>query len=171
MYAIVDDLSNNTISNVRSGILTKKVVTVDTSNILHINQDAIDYTTKKGWIVDFINSGERIAGDPQLVGGVLVFTTNIPSPFACSSVGYIYTINGTNGGELPIQAFSKTGNYAFSGKSLGLNLTSRPVIVQMPDGTIDALLHNADNSISTITLPTSSKTKVKIGSWKEIIRK
>lgn len=174
IYAIVDRLDNTTITNLRTTSLLKKTVTVDAGTLnRHISQEAMDWSTYRGWYFDLPASSERVAGDIQILNGVLVFASNIPSISACSSSAFLYSISAENGGELPIQVFveaglSSTGG-TYSGQSVGSNLTTKPVLIELPNGVIDALIHSADNSISSYQVPTSTKQSAKIISWREVI--
>ncbi len=167
VYAIVDDGTGTPVSPLRSK-LTAKTLTVSAGGIRNINSDAIDWTNSYGWYFD-LPAGERVSGDPTVVYGTLIFTSNQPSPVACSSGSFLYAVDITTGGQVAQSSFA-TGELPWTGKSLAQSLSTRPVVVVLPSGQINSLVRSADGGIMSNRLPLSWNRNVKKVSWKEIVR-
>jgi hypothetical protein len=78
-------------------------------------------------------------------------------------------VDAGSGGQLP-QAGFMPGETAWSGKQLGANFAAEPVIALLQSGTIEALTHGSDNSLSVTRLPISGNSKIQRITWKEIFR-
>jgi type IV pilus assembly protein PilY1 len=168
MYALVDDRSASpTIASPRTQ-LTQKTLTIGAGGIRNINSDTVDWTNSKGWYFDF-PTGERVTGDPVVAYGSLVFTTNLPSPVACSSGSYLYAVNVATGGQLPSSNFAP-GETAWTGKYVAQSLATRPVVVVLPSGQINSLIRAGDGSIVSDRLPLAWNRQVRKAGWKEILR-
>jgi type IV pilus assembly protein PilY1 len=168
VYAIVDDgTATPQVSPLRSK-LTRKTLTVAAGGIRNINSDAVDWSNSYGWYFD-LPAGERMSGDPTAVYGTLIFTTNQPSPVACSSGSFLYAVDINTGGQVAPSAFA-TGEVPWTGRSLGQSLSTRPVVIVLPDGQIKSLVRSGDGGIMSDRLPLSWNRQVKKVSWKEIIR-
>ena len=135
----------------------------------NIDPSKVDYTTYRGWYFDLPGSGERVNASPSAAFGVLVFSTNQPSTTACSSQSYLYAVDLGTGGQLPTSAFAP-GETAWSGKSLGQSLASRPVIVVLPNGSVQSITHKSDTSLTSSRLPVQLGGKVRKVGWTEIFR-
>jgi type IV pilus assembly protein PilY1 len=168
VYAIVDNGTTTPLVNPLRTKLTQKTLTVAAGGIRNINSDAIDWINGSGWYFD-LPAGERVTGDPTLAYGTLIFTTNQPSPIACSSGSFLYAVDATTGGQVAIGNFA-TGETPWTGKSIAQSLSTRPVVVVLPSGQINSLVRSADGGIMSNRLPLSWNRKVKKVSWKEIIR-
>jgi type IV pilus assembly protein PilY1 len=168
VYAIVDDgTAAPQVSPLRSK-LTHKILTVAPGGIRNVNSDAVDWTNSSGWYFD-LPAGERVSGDPTAVYGTLIFTTNQPSPVACSSGSFLYAVDINTGGQVAQSNFA-TGEVGWTGKSLAQSLSTRPVVVVLPSGQVNSLVRSADGGIMSNRLPLSWNRQVKKVSWKEIIR-
>ncbi len=55
-----------------------------------LTQNAVDYSTKKGWYISLTDNGERAINNPIIRSGYVFFNTNVPSDDACASGGYGY---------------------------------------------------------------------------------
>lgn len=169
VYAVVDNMTTSpTIAAPRSDLRNKPVST-SAGGIRNIDPTQVDYTTYRGWYFDLPGPGERVNTAPTAAFGALVFTTNQPSAVACSSQSYLYAVDLASGGQLPTRAFA-AGETPWSGKSLGSNLASRPVIVVLPDGSVQSITHKSDTTLTTSRLPVSLGGQVKKVGWKEIFR-
>jgi type IV pilus assembly protein PilY1 len=91
-YAIKDDNSGATFVNPRSQttLMVQQTITTDTAaGTRSVGTTAsVDFGTKRGWFVDLPDTGERINIDSQLVQGVLLVPSIVPSNTACSPGGY-----------------------------------------------------------------------------------
>jgi type IV pilus assembly protein PilY1 len=169
MYTIVDD--GTALGNVRGGTLVRRSVTVAVNQNRNIVGDPVDYTTKRGWYFDFPGVGERANTDPSIAFGSLAFTTNQPSAVECSSKNYIYAIDERNGVQAPDKNFDTVTGLPWAGMYLGTTIASRPVLIALPSGKVDALVHQADNSVATVRLPITGGAEVaKRLSWREVLR-
>jgi type IV pilus assembly protein PilY1 len=168
VYAIVDDGTASPLVSPLRTKLTRKNLTIAAGGLRNINADAVDWLSTYGWYFD-LPAGERLSGDPTLVYGTLVFTTNQPSPIACTSGSFLYAVDATTGGQVA-QANFATGETPWTGKALAQSLSTRPVVVVLPSGQINSLVRSADGGIMSNRLPLSWNRKVKKVSWKEIIR-
>ncbi len=134
IYALVDDLTATpTIAAPRTA-LYHKTVAVGAGNVRNIPSDAVDLAAYRGWYFDLPGSGERLTDDLSAVFGALVFATNQPSPVACNAKSYIYAVDAAHGGQLPSAGFL-SGETAWTGKQLGANFASQPVIAMLASGT------------------------------------
>jgi len=169
VYGVVDDMSASpTIAAPRTNLLNKPVTTA-AGGIRNIDPSVVDYSRYRGWYFDLPGPGERVNTAATAAFGALVFTTNQPSAIACSSQSYLYAVDLATGGQLPTQAFA-AGETPWSGKSLGSSLASRPVIVVLPDGSVQSITHKSDTTLTTSRLPVNMGGKVKKVGWKEIFR-
>jgi len=163
MYALVDNASANpSISPLRSNLVIRSVI----NNT--VTGSAVDYAAKRGWVIDFPSQGERVTNEPILAFGTLIFTTNLPSAIACSAKSFLYALDLINGTQLkPLY----TGQEVPPARQLiGEFLTTRPVIVVLPNGKVHALTHNADNSVLSLELPTDATKSARKIAWKEVLR-
>ncbi len=169
VYGIVDDLSGTPLISAPRSELRNKAVTVGGGGIRNIDPSKVDYTAYRGWYFDLPGTGERVNAAPSAAFGVLVFSTNQPSTTACSSQSYLYAVDMSTGGQLPSSVFAP-GETAWSGKSLGQSLASRPVIVVLPGGSVQSITHKSDTSLTSSRLPVQLTGKVRKVGWTEIFR-
>ena len=167
VYAMVDNGTGATISPLRSKLM-RKTVTVGAGGIRNINSDVVDWQNSSGWYFD-LPAGERVANDPVVVYGTLVFTSNMPSAAACSSGSYLYAVDVNTGGQVAASNFAP-GETKWTGKFSAQSLATRPVVIVLPNGQINSLVRSSDGGIVSSRLPLSWNRKVKKISWKEIIR-
>ena len=113
-----------------------------------ITTATVDPTATNGWYLDLsLHSGERVVTAPLLAGGVLTFTTDIPSSTACIPGGssWLYNLDYTTGGtytNLSTEISTPVG------QSLGNELASRPVLIVLPNGT-EAVIVRLSGSVGT----------------------
>ena len=115
--------------------------------------NAVNWANDNGWYVDFLSAGERSATDSTLGLGSLLFTTIRPqssSVSACGAEGtdtsasFLYVLNYLTGAAV-------VGANTVSGVSLGSGIVTRPVMVELSDGTVMALVRTSTGSASTGT--------------------
>jgi type IV pilus assembly protein PilY1 len=161
-YAVKDNLDTNTFGNPRlsTSNFVQQTLTVGTcpsdapitvcqpSQEVRLSTDnAVDWSTKNGWYLDFLTGGERSSTDPSLALGTLLFTTITPQSSSGSACGattgtaasFIYALNYLTGGPV-------SGAYGVSGISLGSGLVTRPVMIEQADGTVRALIRTPASS-------------------------
>ncbi len=130
------------------------------------SHNAVDLGSNNGWFVDFPQGGERANTDPSLVFGTLVFTTNKPDSSACTAGGYsfLYFLDYRTGGAV---SSSTTGVVA---KAIGNAFATRPTVVQLPDGSLRALVRMSDVSTVVADIPIGNGSMVtRRVSWREIV--
>jgi len=101
VYAIQDQGSPIT-ATLRSTLVQQSVIAAtDGSGNENIKTPyaTVDLTVSDGWFIDLPNAGERALSTPQLVGGMLMFSTVIPQLQPCNGGcgGFIYAVNQFNG--------------------------------------------------------------------------
>ena len=180
LYGLVDDMSTApTIAPLRgdSGELQEQTLSApfsvtDTSGNTTVQRTASNAKVvlagagkKRGWYIDLNVAGERINTDPQLALGSLVFTSNIPSGELCVPGGssYLNILDYRTGGALDATLL------AWSSKSLGRALASRPVLVQLPSGKLRALIRlSSDKTIAEGVPVPLAKPPMRRVSWREL---
>lgn len=164
MYALVDPRDGTTLPDPLLGSLVAQTYTT-AGTIRTFSANAVSYPTKKGWYTNF-TGGERIVTDSALASGVLVFTSNIPSTTPCIPGGssYLYALDYQTGGQV--------ANAAFGGKFQGSALASRPVLIQLPNGSVKAIVRLSDTTTVITDVPTTgTATAGRRVSWRELIDK
>jgi type IV pilus assembly protein PilY1 len=136
----------------------------------------VDWATQSGWFVDFLTGGERAATDPSLGLGTLVFTTNLPSISSGTACGdpskavtnsFLYAFNYITG-----KAVEGASNVA--GVSLGNGTVTRPVLIELADGTVRTLtrISNGSQGGNTIVgkppIAAGKGTGLRKVSWREL---
>jgi type IV pilus assembly protein PilY1 len=83
------------------------VVALGGNNYRTVTNNAIDWSSEHGWYMDLPTSGERVAVDPILRDGRIVFTTLIPdsSPCTAGGTGWLMELDFKTGGQLPSAPF------------------------------------------------------------------
>lgn len=198
-YAVVDSGGSTTLTTPRtSGSGFVKQVLTDTtcpttasSSVCEQGQvvrtstsNPVDWTSNKGWYMDFLGAGERASTDPSLGLGTLLFTTNLPSltsgsvcgdPSTSGAKSFLYSLNYKTGGAV-------TNASGVAGVSLGDGAVTRPVMILMADGTVRALTrvsnglssgdsNSTDQGQTVITTPPIDKgagSGLRRVSWREL---
>jgi type IV pilus assembly protein PilY1 len=169
VYTVMDD--GTSLGSVRGGSLVRRTAVVGADQNRTVTGSAIDWTTKRGWYFDLPGAGERANTDPSVAFGALTFTTNQPSPVECSSKNFLYVLDETQGVQEPDRNFDSVTGLPWAGKFLGNTIASRPVLISLPSGRVDALVHRADNTVATVRLPITGSASVERRlSWREILR-
>lgn len=86
LYAIKDDNASATLVNPRTTLVAQTLTTSGANRTATNN--TVDFTTGRGWFVDFPDSGERQNVAGQLVLGTLLIPTTVPLNTPCSPGGY-----------------------------------------------------------------------------------
>jgi type IV pilus assembly protein PilY1 len=167
MYGLVDPRDGTTLPDPLLGTLIQQTYTTASDGTRTFTTNAVDYTTKNGWYVNF-TGGERLVTDPSLAAGVLAFTSDTPSTTACIPGGSsnLYTLDYQTGGGITV------GGVTYGGTFLGNALASRPVLIQLPDGKIKAIIRLSDSTTVTKDVPaTATSQPGRRVSWRELIDK
>ena len=142
-----------TVSNSTCPTGTATSVCVPNQVVRTSSNNAVDWTTSNGWYLDFLSGGERASTDSTLGLGSLLFTTIRPqssSVSACGAPGtdtsasFLYVLNFLTGAAV-------VGANTVSGVSLGSGIVTRPVMIELSDGTVMALVRTSTSSVSTGT--------------------
>lgn len=179
-YAIKDDLT----ATVGLGVLrtnpsmVKQTLTsgvnADGKNIRTNSNNAVDWSTKIGWYLDFPASGERAFTDPSLALGTVSFTTNIPAlgdPCSGGGISWLYQLDWKTGGAVLTADKSSTGQMV-AAEFLANEFATRPVLVQLPSGKVVQLVQlnkGGDKSIVVDGLWFTSAARGRRSGWREII--
>lgn len=130
-----------------------------------LSANTVDYSTKKGWYIDLPSTGERVNTNPAIALSALIFTTNIPSSTVCQPGGssYEYFVNVKTGGLVD------NSTVPWSGEFVANALSSRPVLIQLPNGKVVSLDRTSDaNTVKEdvpVSAPGSTPRRV---SWREL---
>lgn len=104
IYAIKDDDATSTFVNPRtSSTMVNQTLTAATNTATRTaSGNAVDFGSKRGWYVDFPESGERVNVDGKLVQGNLLIPTVVPSSTICSpgGHGWLNSFNYMTGGAI-----------------------------------------------------------------------
>lgn len=86
LYAIKDD-NTGELGDPRSSMVEQTMSNNGVTRSVP-NAQAVNFTTGRGWYIDFPDVGERVNIDGQLVLGTLIAPSIVPSPTICSPGGY-----------------------------------------------------------------------------------
>lgn len=140
---------------------------------------------KKGWYVDLLQppsataQGERMVGDPFLLGRVLVAASIIPSADPCSGggTGYLNGIDAFTGTSVSTPFFDANGNNNFDDDKVGTGTGEVPVGsidpgVAMPTSPtiIESLVVVGGSAGGTGAVKVSNPVLKARISWREILR-
>lgn len=170
-YGIKDDLSvptfpNPVISALRSNLVAQTVSKNATTGQATVTSNTVDLGTKAGWVVDFVDNGERSVTNPVLSGGVLGFTTIIPDQSDLCVPGgssWLWFLDYATGGKVINSTLP-------SGSRLGTGLASRLVLVRLPSGKIVALIRR-DQKVDKEDFPSNpDAASSRRMSWRELVQ-
>lgn len=162
VYAITD--TGTPVTNVRTALEQRTLVVSGSSRTL--NAAAPDWIAKRGWFFD-LPAGEVANTDSQLGQGALWFTSNKPDRTACSSESYLYVVDVATGSQRPNDTFV---GQPWTGTQLGPVLAAKPVLAQLPDGSMIALTHKMDNTIDTRRMLPPRNPNPRRAAWREVLR-
>lgn len=101
VYAIKDPLDATALGDVHaSSTMVAQTLSQAGPNLPRtVTNNAVDWSTKNGWYVDLIGSGERVNVDMQVIFQTLSVATNTPNNDACTAGGssYLYSFNIATG--------------------------------------------------------------------------
>jgi type IV pilus assembly protein PilY1 len=172
IYAIKDTLTETGWGAVRSNpLLVNQTATVATTGVnvgkVEGSNNAVDWSSKIGWRLDFPNARERVAINMSLQFNTLAVPTAVPNGDACSSGGgsWLYFLNVASGSAL------------LNGNVVGTQLSSTAIIaglswLRLSDGTSKIVVQDTSGSLRTVEPPASSssvKGPLHRTSWRELI--
>jgi len=108
-----------------------------------VSSKPVDFAVNAGWYIDFPALGERNNTDPIISKGTVILTTNLPSLSSCQIGGssFLYQLDYLSGSAGGIAASSGVG-----GIGMGNELSSRPVIAMLHDGTVKIYVQGSSGS-------------------------
>lgn len=132
IYAILDDNATTTLNDPRSSLVAQTLTTVGATRTATNN--AVDFTTGRGWYVDLPDVGERQNVDGRLESGTLLVPTTVPENSVCSPGGYSWMnfFNYLNGG--PVDTTTNEVSSKTNAPIVGINvyyIDGRPVVSQV----------------------------------------
>ncbi|MEO8135181.1 MAG: PilC/PilY family type IV pilus protein [Betaproteobacteria bacterium] len=115
------------------------------------SSNAVDWSTKNGWYVDFLTGGERSTNNPSLQLGTLLFTTITPLANSANPCGddagtaasFLYALDYSTGGAVG-GASGASGGVA--GIGIGNTLATAPIFTELSDGSVVALVRTSNPS-------------------------
>ncbi len=171
-YGLKDDLTvptfpNPVITSLRSNLVSQVITKNAGTGTATVTSNTVDLGTKAGWVLDFTDNGERSVTNPVLSGGVLSFTTNIPSqadPCIPGGSSWVWFLDYATGGKV-------INSSASSGISMGNVLSSRVVLVRLPNGDIIGLIRGSDAITRRVDPPNNVDTTTgRRMSWRELVQ-
>ncbi|MDE2395241.1 MAG: pilus assembly protein PilY [Burkholderiales bacterium] len=172
IYAIKDSLASSGLGDVRAGntLVQQKFsdAAVQGGGAIRLaTSNPVDWSSKNGWYVDFLSSGERTNVDLALTLNVLSVVSNVPSTDACDAGGksWLYHLDiGT--GTAPANAPDRA-----AGLYLGDVMSVGQTVVQLPsNGQTVTITTESNGSLLTTSLPPPPVTgAVRRTSWRELV--
>jgi type IV pilus assembly protein PilY1 len=163
MYALKDDLSDAPLIVAPRSDLVQQVIT-KSGTFAQITSNPVDFNTKKGWYVDFPDTGERIITNPTLAVGVLSFTTNIPDgtdPCLPGGRSWLYAIDFRTGSFVP--------GATYAGRFFANALASRVNTIRVGTG-LKGLIRTSEGKTEVADEPgRTGLVGAKRKSWREVI--
>jgi type IV pilus assembly protein PilY1 len=135
LYGVWDDGTSNSLQ--RSNLVQQSVtgvVSLAGANYRTVTNNPINWASDHGWYMDLPTSGERVAVDPILRDGRIVFTTLIPdsSPCTAGGTGWLMELDYKNGGQLPSAPFDTNNDGTVNGSDALIAGTQLSVISSSP---------------------------------------
>ena len=108
------DISSQTTVTARSQLLQQTATNVTVGSTVNrvVSNNAADWTTHRGWYMDFPTSGERSVFRPLLLSARLIYTTLIPSGVACTFGGssFLMVVDPITGGRIDSAVLDTSGD-------------------------------------------------------------
>lgn len=104
-----------------------------------VSANTLSWSTKKGWYMNLPETGERVAFNPQVLGGnLLKFVSAIPSADVCESGGtsWDYYIDALTGGRLTWSPYVELPGLATFGGTSAYASARKSAIGITPPGTV-----------------------------------
>lgn len=177
LYGLKDDLTatsgiGNPRASSNAAVIKARSFTTTTNSagksIRTISGDAINWSSDKGWYVDFSTAGERINVDMQLQYNILTAATNVPEDNACTSGGYgwLYYFDIETGKHVTTAADSAVG-YRLSANALVAGIKT----IKLQNGKTVTIVSNSEGGMTVEAAP--SPTGAAAGAarrtmWREI---
>ena len=177
LYAIKDDDLSTSLGNARPGLVPQIITGAGTTRKV-VSAAAVNFSTERGWLVDFPDPGERMNIDPGLVNGVLLAPTIVPGSTSCSPGGYGWFnyFDYKTGGALPLSA-GVVSQY-LAAPAVGFNIVydvkSKPTVTVVeadnPTPRVLKIPVSSGGNRSTLFDINTDGTYGKKSIWRELIR-
>ncbi|MBI5188161.1 MAG: hypothetical protein HZA07_03685, partial [Nitrospirae bacterium] len=124
-----------------------------------------------GWYVNFATAGERSLFKPLVLGGLVIWTTYIPSTDLCAfeGSGRLYATYYKTGTAYYQYVFEQTGTTVLRDISLGTGVPSSPAATVTGESTIMGFVQQSSGAIVQIEQTTPSAVKSGFAGWKQEI--
>lgn len=179
-YGVWDNGTTSTIANLVQQTVTGTVVKSGQS-YRQTSSNNVDYTSKKGWYLTLPITGERVVTNSVITGGLVYFSSIIPSTNDCSYGGtsWLMELNYNNGAAPYTAAFDtnndgtiNTNDTIVSG--IGYQaISSSPTILTglgSASSPINMVYTNQSNSLINTALTAGSRLSSRRVSWREIYK-
>ena len=155
------------------------VVTLSGKRYRTVSNNVVNWASKYGWYLDLPVSGERVAVDPLLRDGRVVFTTLIPdsSPCTAGGTGWLMELDFASGSQLGSAPFDTNNDNTIDGTDARtggqeLQVISSSPVAQGGYGTESNPLENKYLNQSTgnvvRVLESASRSGSRRTSWREL---
>ncbi len=175
VYAIKDPLTNTPLGDVHArSDMVAQTLTENSAHARTVTNNPVDWSSKIGWRVDLVTTGERVNIDMRLALTTLVVGSNAPSNNACVAGGtsYLYQFDIASGGALP-SANGIAGVWLGNSYAVGIGLMQLYSQANGGAGTGETIvrLQRGDGGVSTspVDRPSSSSVSGRRTSWRELI--
>jgi type IV pilus assembly protein PilY1 len=194
-YGVWDKLDGTT-TVARSELVTQTKVSeaqLGTTTYRKTSSNPIDWTTKRGWVFDLPDTGERSAYDTIVRNENAIVTSLVPSLIPCDAGGYSWSTEfNIVTGAAPAQAvfdLDNDGVFESSSKKLKVGISPAPTFIPLAGKKVSYQYHSGSKQLAEETLTDEEKAKKKcqgLGSiecgvhadfsqgrntWREIIKK
>lgn len=179
-YGVWDNGTTSTIANLVQQTVTGTVVKSGQS-YRQTSSNNVDYTSKKGWYLTLPITGERVVTNSVITGGLVYFSSIIPSTNDCSYGGtsWLMELNYNNGAAPYTAAFDtnndgtiNTNDTIVSG--IGYQaISSSPTILTglgSASSPINMVYTNQSNGLINTALTAGSRLSSRRVSWREIYK-
>ncbi|TXC66595.1 hypothetical protein FSC37_14465 [Piscinibacter aquaticus] len=168
VYALKETFSSTGLGDVRASntLVTQTISTAASGALRTASTNAVNWSTKNGWLVDLPSSGERVNVNMILALNVLSVATNVPTTDVCDAGGrsWLYKFDMGTG-----SAVSNAPNGAVA-ISLGNVLVAGQTVVQLSDGSTVTISTLSDTSLRTDNQPPPPPTAtLRRTSWRELV--
>ena len=122
-----------------------------------VTSNAVDWSVKDGWYLDFLLGGERSVTDPTLALGTLVFTTIRPqtsgaaaavvcstTDIAVGATSYLYYLDYLTGGAID-------GTKSVVGNLLCTCVATRPSVVRTQTGNVEGIIRTSGGGAGCVS--------------------
>lgn len=179
-YGVLENGSTATIADLVPQTVTGTSV-ISASTYRTTSSNAVDYTTKKGWYLSLPTSAERVVSNSIIRGGIVYFTSIIPSTSDCSSGGTSWLMElDFNTGSAPIYEVFDTNNDGVIDSSdvkvsgIGYQaLSSAPTILSglgTSSSPINMIYTSQSNGMINTALTVGSRLSNRRVSWRELYK-